>query len=97
MKKVLFIVIIAVASLASCKKDRTCTCTQNDDMTTTQTGGTGSNTTSSYTYLMTAAKKSDAKKACVSSSKTDVQNFPSSFGSAAYSETTVTTTSCSLK
>jgi hypothetical protein len=55
MKKVLFIAVVAVASLASCKKDRTCTCTD--------AGGT-----TVVTY--TKAKKGDARAACLSSTST---------------------------
>jgi hypothetical protein len=55
MKKVIFIAIVAVASLASCKKDRVCTCT------------TGSYT-SIVTY--TDAKKGDARAACLSTTST---------------------------
>lgn len=62
MKKVLFIAIIAAASLASCKKDRTCTCTQ----TSTQPGSTS--TTNVYTIIK--ATKGDAKKACINSTQT---------------------------
>jgi hypothetical protein len=51
MKKVIFIAIVAVASLASCKKDRTCTCTS---------AGYSSVTT------FTKAKKGDARAACLS-------------------------------
>jgi hypothetical protein len=53
MKKVIFIAVVAVASLASCKKDRTCTCTDSY-----------SGTASVVTY--TKAKKSDARAACLS-------------------------------
>jgi hypothetical protein len=54
MKKVLFIAIVAVASLASCKKDRVCTCT------VTPTIGTG------YIYTVTyfKSKKGDARQLC---------------------------------
>lgn len=48
MKKLLFIAI-AVVSLASCKKDYTCTCTD---------------TGFSYTYIMTESKKGAAYAAC---------------------------------
>ncbi len=62
MKKIIFIAVVAVASLASCKKDRTCTCTQ----TSTQPGYTGG----TQVYTVVKAKKSDAKKACITSSTT---------------------------
>ena len=58
MKKVLFIAIVAVASLASCKKDRTCTCTDSS----TQPGYVGSTNITTYTK----AKKGDARAACMS-------------------------------
>jgi hypothetical protein len=53
MKKVLFIAAVAVASLASCKKDRVCTCT------TTSSSGT---TTTATTYFK--AMKGDARLLC---------------------------------
>jgi hypothetical protein len=56
MKKIIFVAIVAVASLASCKKDRVCTCT-------TSGGGT-----SVKTY--TKAKKADARAACMSTTAT---------------------------
>ena len=57
MKKIfLFIAVVSAFSFASCKKDRTCTCT------------TGSAT---EVYTITQARKSDAKKECISSSKTN--------------------------
>jgi len=52
MKKVIFIAVVAVAFLASCKKDRVCTCTYSG-------GGT-----SIVTY--TESKKADARAACLS-------------------------------
>jgi hypothetical protein len=57
MKKVIFIAIVAVASLASCKKDRTCTCT----------GASGYSSVTTYTK----AKKADARAACLSYTVTD--------------------------
>lgn len=57
MKKVIFIAIVAVASLASCKKDHTCTCTT-----------AGSSTPEIITY--TKAKKSDARSQCLSYTQT---------------------------
>jgi hypothetical protein len=57
MKKVLlFVAVVAATSFASCKKDRTCTCTDS-------TGGS-----SVVTY--TGAKKGDARAACLSKSYT---------------------------
>lgn len=54
MKKVLFISIVAVASLASCKKDHTCTCTQ------TYTGQTGTVTPDVTTYPKSTKKAARA-------------------------------------
>ena len=53
MKKTLLIAIVAVASLASCKKDRTCTCVS---------GGT------TTVYTLTKITKSNAKDACLATS-----------------------------
>ena len=47
MKKVLFIAVVAVASLASCKKDFTCTCKD------------GSTTVATYTVHTTKKKSKD--------------------------------------
>jgi len=60
MKKVLFIAVVAVASLASCKKDRTCTCTQ----TVNGVAGTPSVT------VYNDAKKGEAKANCVNYTQT---------------------------
>lgn len=59
MKKVLFIAVVAVASLASCKKDRTCTCT------TTTAGGTVTEVT-----VIHEAKKGEARENCLGSQTT---------------------------
>ena len=57
MKKVLFIAAVAIVSLASCKKDRTCTCTT----TSTLSGATAKPATvTDYPK----SKKSAAKPAC---------------------------------
>ncbi|OFY87275.1 MAG: hypothetical protein A3F72_17410 [Bacteroidetes bacterium RIFCSPLOWO2_12_FULL_35_15] len=55
MKKVLFIAIVAVASLASCKKDRVCTCTTTD-------ASSGTTSIQEITYF--EAKKGDARQLC---------------------------------
>jgi hypothetical protein len=64
MKKVLFIAIVAVASLASCKKDRTCTCT-----TTTVTSA-GSFTGDPEVTEYPKSKKGAARAHCLSSTST---------------------------
>jgi len=63
MKKVLlFVAVVAAFSFASCKKDRTCTCTD----TSTMPGSTPSTRVVTYTD----AKKGDARAACLSGSRT---------------------------
>ena len=63
MKKLLFISIIACAFLASCKKDRVCTCTT-----------TGGGTAQVITY--TKITKSDAKDACLATSSSSYTGQP---------------------
>lgn len=53
MKKSLFIAAVACLTLASCKKDYTCTCTVTEN-----------GQTDTYTYQMKDVKKKDAKSAC---------------------------------
>jgi hypothetical protein len=66
MKKIfLFVAVVSAFSLASCKKDRTCTCvSSNSD------GSPGD------TYIVTIkdAKKSDSKKACINQTYTEPGN-----------------------
>ena len=91
MKKLfLFLAVVAAFSFASCKKDRTCTCTDSSTSTQTvvvdwQTSPTTTSTTvtpgsdvSTTTFL--AAKKGDAKKACVNTS-TEYNDVSTSSGS----------------
>jgi hypothetical protein len=60
MKKIfLFVAVASAFSLASCKKDRTCTCT-----TTGNSGGVAASFTTVST--LNKVKKGDAKKACIS-------------------------------
>jgi hypothetical protein len=61
-KTVLFIAVLSAFSLASCKKDHTCTCV------TTSTIPGSISTTDVKTY--TKSKKEDARAACVSTSVT---------------------------
>jgi hypothetical protein len=72
MKKVLFIAVVAVASLASCKKDRTCTCTS----TTAGVAGTPQVT------VYNDVKKGEAKANCVNYTTT------STVGSTSYTTVT---------
>ena len=60
MKKVLFIAVVAVVSLTSCKKDRVCTCT------VVSTTGTTS-TTSTEVTTMYKVTKGDARRNCIGS------------------------------
>ncbi len=55
MKKILLIAAVAGLAMASCKKDRTCTCTQ------TWTPTSGAATTSSYEVTVEKATKGQAK------------------------------------
>lgn len=57
MKKIIFISLVALGSLASCKKDHTCTCTD-----------AGSTTPTVTTY--TKARKGDARSQCLSYTQT---------------------------
>lgn len=66
MKKVLFIAVVAVASLASCKKDRVCTCTETQTYTGSSTTYPSSTTVTTYDK----AKKGDARAACLSGTTT---------------------------
>ena len=59
MKKVLLFVAVATVSLASCKKDRTCTCT------TTSSSGTTTQVTT-----MHEVKKGDARENCIGTQTT---------------------------
>ena len=82
MKKILFISMIALVSFASCKKDRTCTCTDSS----TEPGYVS--TTSITTY--TEAKKGDARAACLSGTSTSTSTYVGG------STTTTTVATCSL-
>lgn len=63
MKKgLLFIAVLSAFSFASCKKDRTCTCTTTSDFP--------GSTTSTDIKTFNDAKKADARAACVSSKYT---------------------------
>jgi hypothetical protein len=62
MKKIiLFVSVVSAISLASCTKDRTCTCT-------TVTNPGGNSTTSAVTY--TKARKGDAMSHCLNATST---------------------------
>ena len=67
MKKVLFIAVLGVISLASCKKDRTCTCTT----TSTQAGYVTKVVVTDYEK----SKKKSAKYACAISSDPEGKNL----------------------
>ena len=66
MKKViLFVAVISAFSFASCKKDRTCTCTST-------TNGVAHTTPNVTVY--TKARKTDARANCLSGTSTDTYN-----------------------
>ena len=82
MKKLgLFIAILSVMSLASCKKDRICSCV------TVETSGSTTTTDPAEEITYTKSKKSEARAACLSSSQTEVNG----------SVTTTIVTTCELK
>lgn len=60
-KTTIAIITLCVISFASCKKDRTCECT---DTSTSSSSSTTSSTTRTVTYKK--IKKRDAKDACLS-------------------------------
>ena len=104
MKKItLFTFAVAALSLASCKKDRTCTCTSSTTSTTTNSGSNSSTllngtttSSSSGVFTITKEKKSIARQACLSTKTTDkdVNNL----GTIIETTTTdVTETTCTLK
>jgi hypothetical protein len=64
MKKILFIASVVVFSLASCKKDHTCTCTS------TIGGVTGTPVVTTYTKTT----KGEARANCLSSTQTSSTN-----------------------
>jgi hypothetical protein len=64
MKKVLFMAAVIVASLASCKKDHTCTCT------TTSSYGGSSVTGDPVVTVYPSSKKAAARSHCLSSTST---------------------------
>ena len=68
MKKLLFVAIVALLSLASCTKDRVCTCTTIPV--------SGITTTYSITYF--ASHKKNAQRACEMESTEQDQITPAS-------------------
>lgn len=81
MKKVLFIAVVAVASLASCKKDRTCTCTT-----------TSSGVTTTEVTVIHEAKKGDARQMCYGTQTTTTVSGGGASGTSVGDDTT-----CELK
>lgn len=87
MKKiVLLLSVVAISSLTSCKKDRTCTCT----ITSTAPATPGVTETQTVDYTMTKVSKGTAKRACVKTTETDT---PTGSTGTVYS----TTNDCKLK
>ena len=87
-KKVLFIAVVAIATLASCTKDRTCTCTRTE--TDTAPGATVQPASTTITTGK-KLKKSDATLWCQSS----VETNPYTSGTSTYTRTYTNT--CELK
>jgi hypothetical protein len=97
-KSILMVAVIAAVSFTSCKKDRTCTCTDTTVTTTiTNYPGQPVKTTSATTTNVemrtyTKARKGDAKAACLS------RKFTGDGGTPPYiTWTSETTSDCSLK
>lgn len=89
MKKItLFAFAVAALSLASCKKDRTCSCTQTD---VTTSGGVSSTSTSSDVTVMTKVSKGTARANCL----TTKVSYSQTYGGVSY--TTVSDNVCTLK
>lgn len=83
MKKgLLFVAVIAAFSFASCKKDRTCTCTSTTN---------GVADPEPLVIVFTESRKGDARKNCLSQTNTNTYNN----GNNTVTETTVYT--CELK
>lgn len=103
MKKIaLFTFAVAALSLASCKKDRTCTCSSTTSSTTVNSGSnpfvinTSDNSTAQWVFTITKEKKSIARPACMSTKQTDTD--VDNLGTIAETTTTETTeTTCTLK
>jgi hypothetical protein len=99
MKKITILTVAALAiSVASCKKDRTCTCTSSVvSKTSTQPGYSytpGPASTSKTTY--TKIKKSNTlAEQCVTSTTTD--DYTYTVGSSSYVMTEVDKNDCTLK
>jgi len=101
MKKItLFVFAIAALSFASCKKARTCTCTNTTSGTTTHSNGapTTSSQSGSYTTAFvttTKLSKKSAKGICASGKEVETEVTTTS----ADTKTEITTTdrSCTVK
>lgn len=96
MKKItLLAIVIAATSFASCKKDRTCSCTMNVNTVRTGYGASTDNFSFVYTKTIQKSSKGDARANCLSTKYTDVTSGGS--GSFAYTDTETTEETCSLK
>ena len=85
MKKIfLLLSVVALSTLTSCKKDRTCTCT----ITSSAPATTGVTSTQTVDYTMTKVSKGTAKRACLKETST-----PTGYTGTVYS----TTSDCKLK
>ncbi|MGZ3899422.1 MAG: hypothetical protein ACXVNO_10840 [Bacteroidia bacterium] len=84
MKKILLIAAVAGMAMVSCKKDRTCSCTETS--TTTNNSVTVSSS-QNVDVVFTKQTKRIAKLACVHTKSTDTNN----------NTTHTTETNCTLK
>jgi hypothetical protein len=96
MKKITLFAFAAVAlSFASCKKDRTCECTQTNSTTTVAQNGNSTTvaSTSNSTTTIKEIKKSEAKTLC--QKKTSTNTYPNNSNTGMNSSST--TYDCKIK
>lgn len=96
MKKITLLAVAFVAiTFASCKKDRTCSCTQTSTTVTTGYGAGTDVNSGAYTVVVQKGSKTAGKVNCLSTKTTDTNSGGS--GSFAYTDVTTTETTCTLK
>jgi hypothetical protein len=98
MKKITLLAVVALAvAFTSCKKDRTCKCTQTPESSTTN-GTADPNYASSGTTTtetkMTKVKKGAASANCISGERTTTSSY--TYGGTTYNNVTVDKWDCSL-
>jgi hypothetical protein len=88
MKKITLLAVtaIAVLSMSSCRKDRTCTCTD-----TTSSGGTSSPSSTTTVVVKKSTKSAAAGGPCWSGTNTGTNTYGGT------TVTTVDTRSCTIK